>query len=148
MHEDHNLNPNPNPSPDPDPKPNPRPDPDRKPYPRHMHEDKRDDDDSEEEEEEQQGEEEGEEDGEEEEEEEVAFQPRKKVKPLTQGRAAIKMGADFFGDSRYSTFAPRFLANRKRATRSLGCAPFLIQYCTRSTSRRTRSGLSFAIAGL
>ena len=52
---------------------------------RHMHEDKRDDDDSEDEDEE-------------EEEEEVAFQPRKKVKPLTQGRAAIKMGADFFGD--------------------------------------------------
>ena len=67
---------------------------------RHMHEDKRDDDDSaaEEEEEEQQEEQEEQEDGEEEEEEEVAFQPRKKVKPLTQGRAAIKMGADFFGD--------------------------------------------------
>ena len=53
----------------------------------------------EEEEEEEEEEQEEQEDGEEEEEEEeVAFQPRKKVKPLTQGRAAIKMGADFFGD--------------------------------------------------
>ena len=67
---------------------------------RHMHEDKRDDDDSEDEDEEEEEEEEQQqeeqEDGEEEEEDEVAFQPRKKVKPLTQGRAAIKMGADFF----------------------------------------------------
>ena len=66
-----------------------------------------DDDDEEEEEEEEEaaaaaaeavGGEEDEEEGEEED-AEVALQPRKKVKPLTQGsRSAIKMGSDFFSD--------------------------------------------------
>ena len=78
---------------------------------RHMHEHKGDDDDDDDDddEEEEDDEEEaaaaeavgGEEDEEEEEEEdeEIAFQPRKKVKPLTQGtRSAIKMGSDFFSD--------------------------------------------------
>ena len=71
---------------------------------RHMHERKGDDDDDDDEDEDEDEDEatavagRDEDEDEDEEEEVVAIQPRKKVKPLTAGRAAIKMTSDFFSD--------------------------------------------------